>query len=73
MSVLEGFWQFLEQVWSASMSVLVGCWHVWSRNGFDELPKGFLVALENDLALMSIHLTLGKIACIKRLIKQKNA
>ena len=55
------------------MSVLVGCWHVWSRNGFDELPKGFLVALENDLALMSIHLTLGKIACIKRLIKQKNA
>ena len=22
----EGFWQFLEQVCSASMSVLVGCW-----------------------------------------------
>ena len=38
----------------------MGCWHVWSRNGFDELPKGFLVALENDLALMSIHLTIGK-------------
>ena len=40
---------------------------------FDERSGGMLALFGAGMGLMSIHLTIGKIACIKRLIKQKNA
>ena len=40
---------------------------------FDERSGGMLALFGAGMGLMSIHLTIGKIASIKRLIKQKNA